>query len=111
MDKRRAVETLGREWAGWQQARLATLVRAEVMILAGTLAPHEAAAALGVAEATLRRWRAAYGLRELARACVADVDAVLRAQGATDATGLGDVVHAGVDVEGALGGIGVWRRG
>jgi hypothetical protein len=109
MDKRRSVETLTQEWAGWQRARLATLVRAEVMILAGTLAPHEAAAALGVAEATLRRWRAAYGLRELARGCVADVDRVLRAQGATDATDVADV--AGVDVEAALGGIGVWRRG
>jgi hypothetical protein len=111
MDKRRAAETLRREWAGWQQARLAVLVRAEVMIAAGTLAPHEVAAVLGVAEATLRRWRAAYGLRELAVACVADVDAVLRECGASDATELGDVVGANVDAEGALGGIGVWRRG
>lgn len=99
----------GGELVAAESHKVAVLVKARAMFDAGTLSVPEVCTALGVSESTWHRLNRQYGLRELAGDVLADIDQALRAAGASDATDLARVKES-LDVELALGAVGVWKR-
>lgn len=110
-----AMTTVHREFEAAANARLACLVRAQTMIMAGTLTASQVARAIGVSEGSWYRWARDLELRELAADCVAEVDKVMRDMDAGADNTVADLQNAmdnvdGLKIEHALASIGVWRK-